>query len=89
MSTITDLQAEVSKLKTAAADREARDVAQDTATAAQVAALNTTIEELKALVAAGGITPEQQAALDGMSTDIQAVVTSLNAADPTPPVIEV
>ena len=87
MATIDELKATVATLTQAAADREARDIAQDSVTAEQVAALQTTITELQAIIAAGGLTPEQQASLDGMSTDLQAVIVSLNAADPTPPVV--
>jgi dethiobiotin synthetase len=87
MATIDELKAQVATLKQAETDREARDAAQDAVTAAQVAALNTTIAELQAIIAAGGLTPQQQADLDGMAVDIKAVVDSLNAADPTPPAI--
>ncbi len=84
-----DLQAKLDNLEAAEAAREARDVAQDAVTGAQMAALQTSIDELKAIIAAGGggLSAADQAILDASITRISAVVTSLDAADPTPPVV--
>jgi hypothetical protein len=87
MASIAELQAKVDALVQAEADREARDVAQDAATTAQIAMLQQSIADLNAIIASGGLSPENQALLDSMATKLDAVVASLNAADPTPPVV--
>ena len=87
MATLKDLQEKIDTLEAAETEREARDVAQDAATTAQIAALQTSIDELKAIIAGGGLSPENQAIVDASVTRLDAVVTSLNAADPTPPVV--
>lgn len=83
MSTLSDLQNQVAVLQKAQADEAARQTAQDAATAAQIVALQATID---ALNAAGGLTPANQAILDSAVTGIQSVIDSLNAEQPTPPV---
>jgi hypothetical protein len=84
---IDDLKAKVATLKQAEADRETRDEAEEAATAAQIALLEQQIVDLKAIIDAGGLTAQQQADLADVSAAIQATVDSLNAADPTPPVV--
>ena len=87
MATIQELKDKVDTLEAAEAAREARDVAQDAATTAQIAMLQQSIADLNAIIASGGLSPENQALLDSMATKLDAVVASLNAADPTPPVV--
>jgi hypothetical protein len=62
-------------------------VAQDAVTTAQIAALQASIDSLNAIIASGGLSPENQATIDGISAKLDAVITSLNAADPTPPAV--
>ncbi len=87
MASLKDLQDKVDALEASEAAREARDVAQDAVTGQQITALNASIDELKAVIAAGGMSPENQAIIDASVTRIGAVVTSLDAADPTPPAV--
>lgn len=87
MASMKDLQDKIDALEVAESAREARDKAQDEVTAAQIAALNVTLEELKAIIAGGSLNTENQAILDRSVTRLDAVVTSLDAADPTPPVV--
>ncbi len=89
MASVKDLQDKVDALEASEAAREARDVAQDAVTASQITALQTSIDELKAIIAAGGggLSAADQAILDASVTRISAVVTSLDSADPTPPVV--
>ncbi len=84
-----DLQAKIDNLEASEAAREARDVAQDAVTQQQIVALHASIDELKAIIAAGGggLSQADQAILDASITRISAVVTSLDAQDPTPPVV--
>ena len=87
MATVQELQAKVNDLVASAAAREARDVAQDAVTAAQIKSLQDQVTALQALGSTAGLTPEQQAAVDAMIASVQAVITSLDAADPTPPAV--
>lgn len=87
MTSIQDLSAKVDALEAAEAAREARDVAQDAVTAAQITTLQASIDALNAIIASGGLSPENQALIEGISTKVDAVITSLNAADPTPPAV--
>lgn len=81
---IDGLRAKLTALEQARSDREARDVADEAATDSQIALQTQKIADLEALIAAGGLTPEQVTALNSISDGMQAVVDSLNAADPTP-----
>lgn len=85
--TIQSLRDEVTALKAADEAREARDIAQDTVTAQNIALLNDRIAALEAQIATGGLTPEMQALLESSVTDLRAIRTSLDAADPTPPTV--
>lgn len=87
MATVAELEGKVNQLLAAAAAREARDVAQDAVTAAQIQALNDQLAALQAVVAAGGLSPADQAAIDAIVQNVTAVITSLDAADPTAPVV--
>ena len=89
MASIQDLQNKVATLEASASAREARDIAQDAVTAEQIKALNTAVAALQAIIDAGGggLSAADQAILDASVTKIEAVVTSLDAADPTLPVI--
>ena len=84
---IDGLKAQVASLKQADTDREARDEAEETANAAQVALLQQQIVDLQSIIAAGGLSPQQVTDLGDVSAEIQATIDSLNAADPTPPVV--
>ena len=84
MATLEELQSKIDELTAAEAAREARDVAQDAVTAQQIAVLQQMIADLQAQ---SGLTPAQQAAIDSSVTKVQAVIDSLNAADPTPPTV--
>lgn len=85
--TIASLTQKIEELKTAEQAREARDIAQDAVTAAQITALQTTIDELRAIIGSGGLSPADQAALNTAAITVQATIDSLNAADPTAPII--
>ena len=87
MATVQELQTKVDQLIASEAAREARDVAQDQVTAAQIAALQGQLNALQAVVAAGGLSPADQAAIDAITANITAVITSLDAADPTLPAV--
>jgi septal ring factor EnvC (AmiA/AmiB activator) len=86
MSIVTDLEAKVDALEAADAAREARDVAQDAVTAEQITVLQASVDELKAIIAAGTLSAEDKASAERSAAKIDAVITSLNAADPTSPV---
>jgi septal ring factor EnvC (AmiA/AmiB activator) len=86
MSIVTDLEAKVDALEAAEAAREARDVAQDAVTAEQITVLQASVDELKAIIAAGTLSAEDKASAERSAAKIDAVITSLNAADPTSPV---
>lgn len=77
------LEAKITQLEVSSAAREARDVAQDAVTAQNITALTTTVAELRAIIEAGNNDPIPQSALDR----IDAVIVSLEAADPTAPVV--
>lgn len=81
MSTLQDLDANVTALETSSAARETRAVDRNTRMTAQIAALQQTITDLQAL---GGLTPEQQTLLDNAIVRMQAVVAAMDAADQTP-----
>jgi hypothetical protein len=85
--TIASLTQKVTDLKTASDARELRDIAQDAVTTEQIRVLTEQITALQAIIAAGGISPENQALLDTAVANISSVIDSLNAADPTPPVV--
>jgi hypothetical protein len=87
MSSIKELQTKVDELTAAEADREARDVAQDAVTQQQITLLQTTIDELRAIIEGGALSPENQAIVDASVVKLQATIDSLNAADPTAPVV--
>jgi phosphoribosylformylglycinamidine (FGAM) synthase-like amidotransferase family enzyme len=87
MASMTELQTKVDELVAASAAREARDVAQDSVTAAQIQNLNDQLNALQAVVAAGGLSATDQAAIDAIAANVTAVIASLNAADPTLPVV--
>ncbi len=87
MASLAELAAKVDELTQVEQAREARDIAQDAVTAQQIALLQTTIDELRAIIAAGGLSAENQAIVDASAAKIQATIDSLNAADPTPPVV--
>ena len=80
MADLTVLQQKIADLEAAEQAREARDLAQDQVTAAQIATLQATVTALNQ-------GPSDQAAIDAIAARITAVVTSLDAADPTPPVV--
>lgn len=84
---MTQLQDKLTALEASEAAREARDVAQDTVTAQNIAALNASVAALQAIIDAGSTNPADQAAIDAAVARIGAVITSLDAADPTPPVV--
>lgn len=87
MSIAQDLQAKVDALTAAEIAREARDVAQDAVTAAQITSLQTQMAALQAVVATGTLSPEETASIQASIANIDAVINSLNAADPTPPAV--
>lgn len=87
MATLKELQTKIDELTQAGVDREARDVVQDGVTQQQIALLQTTIDELRAIINAGGLTPENQAIVDASIVKVQATIDSLNAADPTAPIV--
>lgn len=81
MASLAQLQAKIDELTQAGIDREARDVAQDAVTQQQIALLQTTITALQEQIANGVAIP------DTIVASIQATIDSLNAADPTAPII--
>lgn len=81
------LVAKVDELVSVEAAREARDIAQDTITQAQIATLQTTINELRAVIENGTLSPADVASLLSASAKVQSTIDSLNAADPTAPVV--
>jgi uncharacterized coiled-coil protein SlyX len=89
MASMKDLETEIAKLEASEQAREQRDLAQDAVTAQQITALNAAVAALQAIIDAGGggLSAADQAILDASVTKIEAVVTSLDAADPTPPVV--
>lgn len=87
MANTTALEAKVQELKEAADAREARDVLQEQATDAQIQALKDSVAALQAIIDAGSTDPAVQAKIDEAVTKMEAVIVSLNAADPTPPVV--
>jgi len=87
MATLVELQAKVDELVAVEQAREARDVAQDAVTAQQIALLQTTVDELRAVIAAGGLSAADQAIVDASVGKLDATIASLNAADPTAPVV--
>lgn len=80
MADLAALTQKVTDLEAAETAREQRDIAQDAVTAAQIATLQATVEALNQ-------GPSDQAAIDAIAARITAVITSLDAADPTPPVV--
>lgn len=80
METMATLQAKIDELTQAQAAESARQIAQDAATASQIAALQAALE---ALQNQGGLSPENQAALDAAIPKINAVIAALNASQPT------
>lgn len=76
------------RLKAAAKAREERDVAQDAVKQQNITLLSERVAVLEAQIAAGGLSPEDAAAIQATINDLDAVTTSLEAADPTPPVVE-
>ncbi len=84
---IDGLKQDVADLTKAASDREARDVAEETATDAQIALQVQQIADLNAIIAAGGLTPQQVQDLTDIGSGMKALKASLEAADPTPPVV--
>lgn len=87
MASLLDLQAKVDELIQAGVEREARDIAQDAVTQQQIALLQITIDELRAIIVGGGLSPENQAIVDASILKVQATIDSLNAADPTAPIV--
>lgn len=81
------LEAKVTMLEEREAAREQRDVAQDAVTQAQIASLTAAVASLQAIIDAGNIDPAVQLAIDSAADRIGKVITSLDAADPTPPVV--
>jgi len=87
MATLQDLQTKIDALTQAEAEREARDVAQDAVTTQQIAVLQQTVTDLQNSIASGSLSPANQAIVDSAVAKVQATIDSLNAADPTAPVI--
>ena len=84
---VKELQEKIDTLTQAEADREARDVAQDAVTTQQIALLQQTITDLQNQIANGTLSPDDAAAVTASIAKVQATIDSLNAADPTPPVV--
>ncbi len=84
---IDSLTAQVKTLKQASIDREARDVLEEKATDEQIALQTQKIADLEAIIAAGGLTAQQVSDLTDVLNGMKAVNESLDAADPTPPVV--
>jgi capsule polysaccharide export protein KpsE/RkpR len=87
MATLKELQDKIDTLTSAEADREARDVAQDAVTQQQIAVLQQTVTDLQNQITNGTLSPENQAIVDASIVKIQATIDSLNAADPTAPIV--
>jgi len=87
MASLVELQAKVDELVAVEQAREARDIVQDEVTAGQIATLQTTVDELRAIIEGGALSPENQAIIDSSIAKVQATIDSLNAADPTAPII--
>ena len=87
MASLVSLQAKIDELAAAQAEREARDIVQDEVTAGQIATLQTTVDELRAIIEGGALSPENQVIIDSSIAKVQATIDSLNAADPTAPII--
>ena len=87
MANMDDLEAKVAALTAAHTAREARDVTEEEVAVAQAETAQATIAQLQAVIAAGGLSPEQQTKLDSAVANLGALVTSIEAADPTAPVI--
>ena len=87
MADLTALEQKLADLEAASLAREARDVEQDKVKAAQDQVTIAQIATLQATVTALNQGPSDQAAIDAIAARITAVVTSLDAADPTPPVV--
>lgn len=81
MASVAQLQQKIDELTQAEQAREARDIAQDAVTQQQIALLQQTITDLRAVIEAGATIP------DTIINSIQATIDSLNAADPTAPVV--
>ena len=81
MASLVQLQEKIDALTEASRLREARDIAQDAVTQQQIALLQATIVALQEQIANGVAIPETVIA------QIQATIDSLNAADPTAPVV--
>jgi hypothetical protein len=81
MANVADLQVKIDELTQAEAAREQRDILQDGVTQQQVSLLTQTVTDLQTQIANGVQIP------DSIITSIQATIDSLNAADPTPPVV--
>lgn len=75
MATLTDMQSKVQELIAAQAQKVARQATKDSALQAQVVAIQTELDALKA----GALTPENQAIVDKAVSDLQVVVTAINA----------
>jgi peptidoglycan hydrolase CwlO-like protein len=84
---VKELQDKIDTLTQAEADREARDVQQDAVTQQQIALLTQTITDLQNQIANGTLSPDDAAAVNASIAKVQATIDSLNAADPTPPVV--
>ena len=81
------LEAKITALEAAESSREARDVAQDAVTAQNIKVLSDQVAALQAIIDAGSTDPTVQAKLDSISDRLDAVIASLDAADPTAPVV--
>ena len=91
---IDGLKAKVTTLTQAAADREARDVEEERLEKLSQEAKDKQIElqaqmivDLNAVIGGGGLTAQQVQDLTDIGAGMSAVQTSLEAADPTPPVV--
>ncbi len=87
MANVQELQVKVDQLMASEAAREARDVAQDAVTTAQIVSLQGQVDALTALGQSGGLSAADQAAVDAIMANVTAVIASLDAADPTPPAV--
>ena len=87
MASLVELAAKVDELTKVQTAREERDVLQDGVTQEQITLLQATIKELRAIIEGGGLSAENQAIVDSAAGKIQATIDSLNAADPTGPVV--
>jgi hypothetical protein len=92
--TIDGLKAQVATLTKANQDQQAREQAakdlmsvKEAAEEAQVALLTQQLADLQVVINAGGLTPQQTQDLTDIGTGVQAVIDSINAEDPTPPVV--